>query len=408
MNERVNNDRAVLVGIGLPIVLLCSVSISFADELLGISPSPVKVDTVSSSGELGRLESFSLDSGLVLTKANGEQVRRPAADVVRIESVGPVFEPWANRVRVSLTNGDLIIGVLRDGEPDYVSVYTSVLGLLSIPLERIVSIELPGKHGDKLNEFLRRDKLLEDKVLLANGDVVGGFLVSVSEATLELERGNSVQRIEISRIAAIRLSNTPEPKQSGLRAVLHFIRGGRATATGFVFANGEAGADLEYKKQVEIDPETIAAIDVAGGRWEWLSDKTPVSYTHTPMLSLSWPARNDTNVLGELMSVDGFVFKKGLGLHSKSRIVYVLDGRYTEFTSVIGLDDQAGPWANVDVKVIADDKLLYERCGLTLQDVIKEIRLNITDAKRLELIVDFGRNGDLQDRFNFARAALIK
>jgi hypothetical protein len=36
------------------------------------------------------------------------------------------------------------------------------------------------------------------------------------------------------------------------------------------------------------------------------------------------------------------------------------------------------------------------------------VRLDVKKAQRLELIVDFGQNGDLQDRFNWIEPALIR
>ncbi|MCH7840305.1 MAG: NPCBM/NEW2 domain-containing protein, partial [Planctomycetes bacterium] len=36
------------------------------------------------------------------------------------------------------------------------------------------------------------------------------------------------------------------------------------------------------------------------------------------------------------------------------------------------------------------------------------IRLNIAGAKHIELVVDFGENGGLQDRFDWVEPALIR
>jgi hypothetical protein len=159
---------------------------------------------------------------------------------------------------------------------------------------------------------------------------------------------------------------------------------------------------------VRVEAERIVRIDVVGGRWEWLSAHTPISYQHTPMLSLGWEYVNDRNVLGGPITVAGGTFEHGVGVHSRSRLTYDLKGVYRTFVTQFGIDDDSGQFADVSVLILVDGKPRFEKTGVRRRTLHGPIRLDITRANRIELIADFGRNGDLQDRFNWVEPALIR
>ncbi len=104
--------------------------------------------------------------------------------------------------------------------------------------------------------------------------------------------------------------------------------------------------------------------------------------------------------------MNGQLFDHGLGVHSASRVVFDLDGA-ERFRCTAGLDASAGPFAEVDVQVLVDGRVEFEKKGLKLSDGPMPIDVRTTGGQKLELRVGFGANGDVQDRFNWADAALI-
>ena len=88
-----------------------------------------------------------------------------------------------------------------------------------------------------------------------------------------------------------------------------------------------------------------------------------------------------------------------------------IGGEFREFFSHIGLDDTAGPLGDVDIEVRVDGETRYRRqhVGKSAPGAAAEpIRIPLDGSQRLELLVTFGRHGDVQDRFNWAGAALIR
>ncbi len=91
-----------------------------------------------------------------------------------------------------------------------------------------------------------------------------------------------------------------------------------------------------------------------------------------------------------------------------SSLTYDLKGLYREFVTSFGIDDDSGPMADVAVAILVDGKRRFSRTNVRRGELFGPVRLDVTRANRIELIVDFGENGDLQDRFDWIEAALIR
>ena len=89
-------------------------------------------------------------------------------------------------------------------------------------------------------------------------------------------------------------------------------------------------------------------------------------------------------------------FKKGLGTHPYSEIVYNIDGKYKKFESVIGVPGRApaeGRWGSVGFEVVTDGKKIYESPVLRGGGMYKSTSLDINGVKELKLIVNDGGDG---------------
>ena len=159
---------------------------------------------------------------------------------------------------------------------------------------------------------------------------------------------------------------------------------------------------------IQIPADRVARLDVVGGRWQWLTAIQPISYEHTPALSLAWEWQLDRNVIGGPLRVASRTYAHGLGVHSQCAVTFDLEGAYGQFVTSMGLDDDSGPYADVDVEIRVDGQRRFAKQGLTPGTLHGPIRLDVTGAKRIQLVVKFGRNADLQDRFNWIEAALIR
>ncbi len=103
--------------------------------------------------------------------------------------------------------------------------------------------------------------------------------------------------------------------------------------------------------------------------------------------------------------VAGRTWGSGIGVHSRSRLVYQVPAGAQAFCTRVGIDDSAlalTPRANVDVRIQIGDKVAFEQKGL--QPGVEPRSTGLLAVKpgdRVELLVDFGSGRDLADRVDW-------
>src|SRR5262249_10207462 len=154
------------------------------------------------------------------------------------------------------------------------------------------------------------------------------------------------------------------------------------------------GCTTPFGAKLEIPTSELSALTVHEGKATYLSDLKPREFEFTPFLGdrgLPWPFVNDGSVAGRELRMGGNTYDKGLGLESKSRISYELAGRYRRFEALVGLDEQTGQGGSVHISMLVDGKPQeFGNPELTSANNPLEIRVDVTGAQVLTLVVDFG------------------
>lgn len=86
------------------------------------------------------------------------------------------------------------------------------------------------------------------------------------------------------------------------------------------------------------------------------------------------------------LSVDGKVYAHGLGTHAGSEVVFALDGRYSGFTAIAGVDDAADP-GEVIFQVWVDGQKAWDS-GVMRKGASKPVAVPLAGRKELRLVVD--------------------
>jgi len=105
---------------------------------------------------------------------------------------------------------------------------------------------------------------------------------------------------------------------------------------------------------------------------------------------------------GNPLKIRGRQFKKGLGSHAKSEIIYRLEPKdnWKLFTAYVGIDDNSAPVGSVEFLVYVDNKIAARTGKLTMKNHAVPIWADIKNAKELKLVIDDcndGINGDIAD-----------
>jgi hypothetical protein len=106
------------------------------------------------------------------------------------------------------------------------------------------------------------------------------------------------------------------------------------------------------------------------------------------------------------MTIGSRHYRRGLGTHADSRIVYDLGGRYRQFQSWVGADGASH--ATITFEVWADGKKQWESGLMTRESAAKQVDLDVTGVKTLELVVGHGPDGITSDHANWADAKLLR
>jgi hypothetical protein len=144
---------------------------------------------------------------------------------------------------------------------------------------------------------------------------------------------------------------------------------------------------------------------------------TPLSLTKlTPLvrqqgfgsMAIDMPvnAGNGSSKQWDRLSVQYSFYKKGIGTHASSYIVYDIGGKFKRFTSDIGIDTEANSKGTVVFKIFGDDKLLYQSDIIKRFDYPKHVDVDITHVKKFALIVDDGGDGITDDHADWLNPQL--
>ena len=380
----------------------------------------VVVRTVQTERIVGTLESFSLKDGLVLVRAGGDRTRMPAVDVVQIDTKLPRQQPHPESAHWVLASGDSIYGQPVGGSERTVSIRRDDLGTLDLPILRLRELTTPaGREARKAGKFgpiASRPASEDDELWLVNGDRLTGLIerIDPNGVALETDAGRTVVALDVLLAARLAQADRPATQPGKARSV----RARLTLADGSTLTVGELAwrqdgliiaVQREAKRvQCRIQMDRVLRVEVVGGRWQWLGRMLPLVAEHTPLLGVRWPHRIDRNVLGGPIRVGGRGFERGIGVHSRSRLVYGLDAGCERLVCAYGLDDDAGPMADVAVEISVDGKRVHHAPGVRPDGQVHRVSVDLSGAKQVELLVDFGKNGHVQDRFNWIEPAVIR
>jgi len=391
----------------------------------GAGPAPVRgqgetaparsvvVKTIEEHVLSGELTSFSLQDGAIVV-VNGVAREIPGPDLVRISTPQTVWARGPRDATLTLTDGSMISGLIVDGEEESVALETRDFGKINLPLESVSAILTPNAYQEQYREtsaWLEQARLEgkdQDQVLLTNGDVLSGFVSAVTSEGIQFEGTLGKTVLSHRVVVGVRLANSVPEVEHRPRVVVTLRSSGRFSATACRLNDGTLEARMAQGPSVQIEAERLVSLDFFGGRWEWLSDHHPISVEHTPMLALDWEMEIDRNVLGSPIRVAGERFRHGIGVHGRTRIAYDLKGAYSELVTQFGIDDHSGPLADVDVAILVDGQRRFAKTGVRRGRLHGPVRVDVTRANRVELITDYGKNGDLQDRFDWVEPALVR
>jgi alpha-galactosidase len=109
---------------------------------------------------------------------------------------------------------------------------------------------------------------------------------------------------------------------------------------------------------------------------------------------------------GQMMSINGTTYTKGLGAHAASNIAFDLQGNCTSFTASAGHDDESNP-GTVVFEVWLDGIRVYQSPVKGSSQAAESVSVDLTCASKLELVVTDAGDGNGHDHADWADAKVL-
>ncbi len=214
--------------------------------------------------------------------------------------------------------------------------------------------------------------------------------------TLHTEAGEEIASLDLARYFGL---NRPEPISIAGTGNYLTIRLGADRSIRKL--DLRISSDLKSCREAPV--ESVQAVYEKKGAPLSLSGLNP-TYT-----SQAWGTPQvDKTVSGEILRVGGKTYNSGFGVHANSLLRFELAGRYSSFTSDVGLPDQitsAHP-GSVVFRVKGDGKVLWESEIVRSASGARHAEVDVKGISMLELVVDDTGDGMSYDHALWLEPAL--
>ncbi|WP_428937012.1 NPCBM/NEW2 domain-containing protein [Fontivita pretiosa] len=408
-------NRALVVAVCA--LLLLSSRISRADEAWILTTADFRSERVTLSGINGQgaivdqSRKVGFDRLLMLQRAD------PPGKEPSQGRASPRPEPAETRFIVALHDQSRAVGRPRAIAGENLVWDNPTLGELTLPLKSVASIVRDGRE-DQLDAAMNGPAGNGDVLTLNNGDIVRGIVTAITASSVSVQQSDGetieapLESVARVRFASIGVATTDGSMTPWFRVGL--ADGSVINAATLSLSQQQLrlvlpGSGMASGVHRELPLSAVVSIEQINGPVTWLSDLRPVESVQTSMFDLTWPPRMNRAVDGGPIRFNDRTFARGIGVHAYSRLVYQIDPAWRAFRTQYAFASGDLPWANVTVRIRIDQSIAHERADFRAGVLSPPIVLDIPPgARRLTLEVDFGRNHDVQDRFNWIEPAFLK
>ncbi len=388
---------------------------------VGAATGAERVETIDARALTGQV--VSIDAGALVLRAGSKNTSLPRDQItdVTFERAEDLAAKIGQAALTTHTGDMLAAASLRLADGHF-SLSNSLLGTTRVAMGDVMAVYTPGTNETVRDVRRQCEKLKivatsQDTLVVAKeGKLlpVRGVLKGIarprgsSETKVSFRWQDTDRTISIKSVRAIILAKSPA-RQVALAATLTARDGTRVALTSLTLAGNTFKVTTAAAGAKTLARKNVASIRFAGTGATDLASLKPSSVTEHGFFDHTFPHRINTAVSGRPLRLGGRTYSTGLGLHSFCELTYAIEGKYSRFVAVVGIDDAVRPAGNAELVVLGDGKPLGKPVVLTGKDAAKTLRIDVAGVKSLTLRVEFGSDGlDVADHVNLAAARLIK
>jgi hypothetical protein len=248
-----------------------------------------------------------------------------------------------------------------------------------------------------------------------DGDVkaVAGLVTGLDESALHFKFEGEEHTIKLDRLVGVLFAQKEAPVEEGLYQTFTLMNSDTFSARTRGMGNGifqvmPLSSARGNETAMELPLTMLTKMETHNGRMVYVSDLTPISVSQAPYFERLMPYQvNQSLTGGPMRLVDGTV-ARGIAVHSRCVLTYELNGQYERFRTKVGFEQPEGKPGRAAVRVLGDDKVLWEDADLKGDGKPAVLDLPASGIKTLTLEVGYGKDGDIGDRVVWGDARLIK
>ena len=314
------------------------------------------------------------------------------------------IEP-AKGLVLCVAGGDRLIGQPLRIDGANLVWFAAGIGEVAVPLEKAL-----GVLRDQTAQSDLLDARGEDEIHLLNGDAVKGIVTAVAEKSVTITpAGAAAIEVPVDNIRDILFAAPPQGRGDlkPARFTLRLSTASVLSCDSIKLAGDKLNFTVSGGAKASVPTALVASIEHTGGPVAWLSTRTPSEATYVPFFEGDFTPQFDRTVTGDPIRVNGQIVQRGIGMHSKTRMTWpVLPGDKT-FRARYQIDPSLG-YADVDVRVFVDDKLVHETKSFKAGATSPVVEADLSGAKTLTLEVDYGQGYDVHDRLTWIEPAIVR
>lgn len=343
------------------------------------------------------------DSDVGFFDRNWSYQQLPRLHVLQIRNIEQrqvqPFIPSPRQGLLILTDGQRFIGAMQLGAKDkdtsVLHWHSPILGAIAVSLDRVKAI-----HFAPIT--LTDGRLTGDKVQLANGDQLSGFLLGISEKQLELELGQTrtATKLPMDQVTSIRLAN-PNVTVQTPRQRLYLVDGTVLLCNEVqltrqsLFVTG-----TDWQQQSRLPLREIVRIDLAspGHQLVSLANQPHTLVGGAQAFGVDFPPS---------------LSDQAIALHAPTTMRFDLPAGATRLAAEAVIDwqstdpPQARNWTDFQLTLKFDDKPVFNH-AFNIRYPQARINLPIpAGSKSLTVQILPGVNGPVMDRLRLAEPVLL-
>jgi len=289
---------------------------------------------------------------------------------------------------VVLANGDVIAGgglVFQNGQ---VSVASDRFGIRTLPATAVVALILAPQRTVNLLRVTDTSA----GALFANGDTLTGTLAFLNAASAGIDTSRRIMDMPRARISLLRLATT-----AAAPIAQHQVR----LVSGELISGVITGLNNDFLRlQHALMGDVQIPLPLVANWWYSGDSVTPISRLtlttkQSGFLDAGIAPSADKTWRNEPLMIDGHVAEFGLATRARCSASFDLTTPATTFIATVALDAAYGLRGDAVVRVLGDDKPLFE---IALADHKSHtIVVPLNGARHITLVTDAGADGTTID-----------